>query len=142
MVDRSGIKISVAKLIEIAYSSDGSLVTKIMLESNSFKITVNENGRAVLSGSAGVLAFQGDTALSGLGAKVRSASVMFTNEKSGRVRYTATYGFKEIASVSISGSFSIEELILSCSGFLCRAARILNEGSTARRMELNKVMGH
>lgn len=142
MVDRSKIKISVAKLIEIAYSSDEGLTKKIVLGSDNFKVTVNENGRATLSGSAGTLTFQGETALNGLGAKVRSASVMFTNEKNGRTRYTATYGFKDIASISISGSFSIEELILSCSGFLCRAARILKEGSTARRMEVNRTMGY
>lgn len=60
MVDRSKIKISVAKLIEIAYSSDEGLTKKIVLGSDNFKVTVNENGRATLSGSAGTLTFQGE----------------------------------------------------------------------------------
>ncbi len=142
MASRAEVKITIAKLVELAYSQDKGLTTKIVREKGNFKLTVNQDGKATLSGSAGILTFSGDTALSGLGAKIKNVSIMFSHGDGNNVNYTAMYSFSGAANISLSGSFDIEELILSCSGFLCRAARALKGRNAAYEMELKKIMGY
>ena len=55
------------------------------------------------------------------------------------VGYTATFDLKYIK-LSVSGSFNLEELITSCSGLLCRAARSLKGRHQAYDLELKKIM--
>jgi hypothetical protein len=50
--------------------------------------------------------------------------------------------FVAVAAISVSGSFDIEQLILSCSGLLCKAARALKERNRAYDFELQRIMGH
>ncbi len=78
----------------------------------------------------------------GLGAKVKNASIIFTKGDGNDIKYTATFNFVGVAGMSISGTFDIEELILSCSGLLCRAARALKGRHAAYEMELKRIMGH
>lgn len=86
--------------------------------------------------------FKGDSALQGLGAKVKSASITFTKGNDDNIKYTAFFNFVGVAGISVSGAFNIEELILSCSGLLCRAARALKGRHAAYDMELKRIMGN
>lgn len=140
MTSRAQVKITIAKLLELAYSEDGGITTKIVRSKGSFKVTVDQHGNAVLSGNAGTLAFRGSPALAAIGAKVRNVTIYFEPGQGSSINYTATYTFSGAASISISGSFDIEALILSCSGLLCQAARALKGRNAAYERELENIM--
>ena len=126
----------------MAYSKDKGITTKIVRGKGTFKLTVDKDGKAILSGSAGVLTFEGDTVLSTLGAKVKNVSISFSHGDNNKVNYMAMYSFSGAANITISGGFDLEELILSCSGLLCRAARAMKGRSAAYDSELKKIMGY
>lgn len=141
MPDKVELKVTIAKLIEVAYEKNAGLTAKIVRSKGGFKLSVDSTGSATLSGSAGNLTFRGDPVLNGLGARVKAASVIFSNGEGGNVHYTATFSFGGAASISLTGMFDVETLILSCSGFLCRAARALKGRHQGYEMELKRVMG-
>jgi len=87
-----------------------------------------------------MLTFKADSALVGLGAKIKNISVYFSKTDGDEVSYTATYNFVGVASISVSGTFNIEKLILSCSGMLCVAARALKRRHEAYDRQLKKIM--
>jgi len=57
-----------------------------------------------------------------------------------KVGYTATVNLAVI-SLTVSGDFDLEELITSCSGLLCIAARAMKGRHKVYEMELQRVMG-
>jgi hypothetical protein len=138
---KTELKIIVAKLIELAYSKDKGLTAKIMAQKGNVRLTVDQNGNATLSGSAGILTFSGTTVLKTIGVKIKRVSVSFTNPNQDgmKVDYTATFDLVYIK-LSVSGNFDIKELITSCSGLLCQAARSLE--NQRHNMELQEIMGH
>ena len=137
---RSEIKITIAKLLEVAYSKDKGMTTKIMAKKGNAMLTVDQDGNATLSGSAGILTFSGNPVLNKIGVKIKRVSVSFTNEEGRNIRYSATFNL-EIVSMVVSGEFDLEALITSCSGLLCIAARALKGRSQAYEMELQRIMG-
>ncbi len=137
---RSEAKITIGKLLEVAYSQNKGLTTKIMAKVGNAKLTVDQNGNAILSGSAGVLTFSGKPVLEKIGVKIKRVSVNFSNEGGMKVGYSATYSL-EIISVTVKGEFDLEALITSCSGLLCQAARALKGRHQVYEMELQKIMG-
>lgn len=138
---RIELKITIAKLIEVAYSKSKGLTTKIIREKGSFKLTVDQDGNARLSGKAGVVVFAAGDKFDEIGVNIKSVSVNFTNDEKGRVKYTAMIDIKA-AKMAISGSFDVEKLITSCSGVLCRAAKALKDRHHAYDMELQRIMGY
>ncbi|VAW91555.1 hypothetical protein MNBD_GAMMA23-1049 [hydrothermal vent metagenome] len=145
MTNRVKVRITIAKLLELAYSKDEGLTTKIVLSKGNFKLKVNTNGDATLSSSAGMLTFRGGPALTGLGAKIKNISVSFSQGEDKKTNYMAMFSFSGAANISISGTFDIEKLITSCSGLLCQAARLLqrrNKQLKAYDMELQRIMGY
>ena len=104
------------------------------------KLTVDQDGKATLSGTAGIFTFSGTPALEKIGAKIKRVSVNFTNEDGKKIGYSATFSL-EVVSMTVMGEFDLEALILSCSGLLCQAARALKGRNQAYDMELQKVMG-
>ncbi len=142
MNQRTEVKITIAKLLEVAYSKNKGVTTKIVRSKGNFTLRVDKNGKATLSGSAGILTFKGDSALTDLGAKLKNASISFSKGDGDNIKYTAMFSFVGVASISITGLFNIEELILSCSGLLCIAARALKGSHHAYDMELQRVMGY
>lgn len=103
-------------------------------------LTVDQDGNATLSGSAGILTFSGNPVLNKIGVKVKRVRVNFTNEAGRNIRYSATFNI-EIVSMVVSGEFDLEALITSCSGLLCIAARAMKGRSQAYEMELQRIMG-
>jgi len=138
---RTELKITIAKLLEVAYSKDKGVTKKIVRTKGPFKLTVDQNGNARLTGKFGVVTFSGSEALDKIGVNIKFVNVSFSNGGSGNVNYTAMIDIKS-AKIALSGSFSIEALITSCSGLLCRAARALKGRHHAYDMELQRIMGH
>lgn len=137
---RSEVKITVAKLIEVSYSKDKGLTTKIMAEKGKAKLVVDQNGQATLTGTAGSLTFSGTPVLSKIGVKIKRVTVNFENKGAMKVGYSATFNL-EVISLTVMGDFNLEDLITSCSGLLCRAARALKGRHKAYDMELQRIMG-
>lgn len=142
MTSRVEVKVTIAKLVEVAYSKNKGITTKIVRGKGNFKITVDESGQVTLHGRAGMLTFSGDPVLSELGAKLKNASISFTKGDSDSVDYAASFTFHEAANISLTGSFSVDELLTSCSGMLCQAAKLLKGRNHAYEMELQKIMGY
>ena len=139
-INRSEIKITIAKLIELAYSKDKGLTTKIMVKKGAIKLTIDQNGNARLSGTAGAITFSGNPVLDKIGTKIKRISVNFNNKDNMNVGYTATIDLK-LLSMTVVGQFNIEDLLTSCSGLLCKAARALKGRHRAYDLELQKIMG-
>ena len=138
---RAEVKVTVAKFLEVAYSQDKGMTTKIMAQKGSAKLTVDQNGNATLSGSAGILTFSGKPVLDKIGVKIKRVSVDFTNEDGRKIGYRATISLYEIAGITVIGEFDLEALITSCSGLLCQAARALKGRHQVYEMELQRIMG-
>jgi len=111
-----------------------------MAEKGRFKLVVAQNGQATLSGSAGVLTFSGKPTLEKIGVKIKRVSINFENKGKMKVGYSATINLAVI-SLTVNGNFDLEELITSCSGLLCIAARALKGRHKMYDMELQKIMG-
>ncbi|PIE43432.1 MAG: hypothetical protein CSA50_04765 [Gammaproteobacteria bacterium] len=59
VLKRTEAKITIAKLIELAYFKDKGMTVKIMAKKGNAKLTADQNGNATLSGSVGILTFSG-----------------------------------------------------------------------------------
>lgn len=136
------VKITIAKLIELAYSKNKGLTAKIISSKGHFKLAVDTDGKTTLTGGTERLIFQGGTALTGLGVKVKKISILFSKGDNNIINYTGTFSFINATSISLSGSFDLEELITSCSGWLCQAARALKARRQLYDIELKKIMGY
>ena len=137
---RAEAKITVAKFIELAYSKDKGMTTQILAKKGNITLTVDQSGNAKLSGSAGILTFSGTSVLDEIGAKIKRVNVDFDNQDGMVIGYTATFDL-EYMRISIIGNFNLEELITSCSGLLCQAAKTLKGRYHAYDMELQRIMG-
>lgn len=119
-------KITIGKLIQLAYAEDGTKTASIVLSKGNFSLIVDQTGKATLRSTQGFVTFKGDPALKGLGFKVKRVSIDFSPGDGRSVNYTGTYRFIAGTSISVSGNFDIFEAIKSCSGLLCNAARLLD----------------
>lgn len=136
------VKLTIAKLIEVAYSTDKGMTAKIVREVGAFKLTVDQDGNAELTGKAGIVRFTGDPTLQKMGIAINRMTVNFSGDENGDVTYTAGVGVRNGVVMAVHGTFNIVDLITSCSGLLCRAARLLKGRSPAADMELQRVMGY
>lgn len=139
--DRTEARITIAKFVELAYSKDKGTTLKILAQKGGARLAIDQDGNATLSGSAGMLTFSGAPVLKQIGVKIKRVSISFSNEGGMGVGYVATYDLEYIK-LSVSGSFDLEELITSCSGLLCQAARAMNGRHQAYDLELQRIMGH
>lgn len=141
MPNRVEVKLTVAKLIEIAYSKDKGMTAKIVRSKGDFKISIDQDGNASLSGTVGIVAFKSDEAFRQIGAKIKKGTILFSSGDEGEINYTASFSFSGAANITVSGSFDVEKMILSCSGLLCQAARALKGKHAAYDEELKNIMG-
>lgn len=138
---RTETKITIAKFLELAYSKDKGMTVKIMAKKGGARLTIDQNGKATLSGTAGIVTFSGSPVLDKIGATIKRVSVSFNNKGGMNVGYNATFDL-EYMKLTVMGDFDLEKLITSCSGLLCRAARALKGRHHAYDMELQKIMGY
>jgi len=137
---RVELKITIAKLLEVAYSKNKGLTTQIIKEKGSFRLTVNEHGNARLSGKLGIISFSAQNTLDRIGLNIKTINIHFSNAGNMKAKYHAMVDLKS-AKIVISGHIDIEELITSCSGLLCHAARAMKNRNHAYDRELQRVMG-
>lgn len=126
MFNRANIKVSIGRILELSYSKKKGVTTSLLTETKNFKIKIDRNGRVKIDGSAGIITFGGDPALQELGAKLKMASITFREGDGGNIEYEATYHFYGSVDIAVSGSFDPFELVETCSGLLCQAARAIN----------------
>jgi len=119
------LKIKVINLIELAYKSNGDITTSLVKSKGSFILKINDKGEATLSGKAGMVRFTAKNEIKKLGIDLKIASIMFFGTPNGKIHYTASFNFMGGAKVEFSSIIDVEKLILSCSGLLCQAARLL-----------------
>ncbi len=142
MASTIGIKITIGKLLQIAYTKNEGLTSKIIQKKGNFKITIDQNGKVKLYGSAGVFAFNGSSALEAIGAKIKFATIYFYQAAGNNTNYRANFSFAgDQASVIVTGTLNIEDLITSCSGLLCQAARLLKGNNKRNEKRLKEIMG-
>ncbi len=133
-------KITIAKLFELAYSKNKGVTARIVAKKGTAKLTIDQDGRAVLSNSAGMVIFSGDPVLNKIGVKVKRVNIIFSNEDGMNIGYNATFDLG-VGRVAVRGKFDLEKLILSCSGLLCKAARAMKGRNLSYERELQEVMG-
>ena len=134
------VKITVGKLIDLAYSKNKGLTAAILKSRKNIKLSVDTNGNAILSIDAQAIYFKADPALQQLtefGAKVKSVSILFSKgEGDFELNYTVGITFFGIASVSLSDGFNIKEVLSACTGMLCHDVRAL----TGRDQQIREAM--
>jgi len=136
------VKLTIGKLIEVAYSQDKGMTTKIVMEKGPFKLTVDEGGNAELTGKAGIVRFSGSPTLEKIGIALNRMTVNFSGAENGDVTYTAGIRVRDGVGIAVHGTFNIVELITSCSGLLCQAARFLKGRNPALDAEMQQIMGY
>lgn len=114
--DTKQLKIKVINLIELAYQKNKEITTSLIREKGAFTLVVDQDGRATLSGKAGVVKFSAKQEFSEVALELQVVSIMFTRGNNGRIRYIASFKFFNAIQVEFTSSLSIEKLILSCSG--------------------------
>jgi len=135
------VKLTIAKLIDIAYSKDKGMTTKIVMDKGMFKLTMDADGNVELSGKSGHLRFSGKPALEQIGVSMKRLTVNFVGGQNGNVHFIASIDLK-ITMFTVSGDFNIVDLITACSGLLCQAARLLKGRNLAAESELQIIMGY
>ncbi len=123
------LKITVAKLVELAYHQNKGITTRFLKDAGTFRITIDSEGRASISGSAGSFTYTATEALQSVGVRVKAVRIEFSTDGEERLDYSGTIQ-TAIFAIAIHGSFDPTRLILACSGLLCNAARALKSGTT------------
>ena len=120
--DERKLKITIVKLLEVAYSNNEGITTKLVRKAGPFTMRIDEKGKVELSGKMGHFKFDGKPTLEKMGVDLKMASLMFSNGGHNQLNYSAKI---KLAAVEFeySSTLNIEELMLSCSGLLCIAAR-------------------
>lgn len=134
------LKLTIARILELSYRRNGERTARLMREAGPVTISVDQNGQAVINGRAGMVVVSAAQATRELGVSVRAITVMMTVDGAGDIRYNAQFRLG-VAAVGVSGSIDVEKLLLSCSGLLCRAARMLNGRSAHLDRQMLEAMG-
>lgn len=134
------LKLSVARLLELSYGRNEGLTASILRDVGPATIAVDSNGVATLSGSAGNVTFSANDVLKDLGLEVRRIGVSMSITEDGELEYTARFMFAGALALSARGTIDVEQLILSCSGLLCRAARMMKGRNASAERELEKAL--
>jgi len=119
------LKMKVINFIELAYKSNGDITASLIKSKGGFTLKVNDKGEAILSGKSGMVRFTVKDEIKQFGIDLKVASIMFSGNRNGKIHYAASFNFMGGAKVEFSSIVDIEKLILSCSGLLCQAARLL-----------------
>lgn len=133
------LQLTVARLIELSYAKNEGLTASIIREVGSAKISVNTDGSATLSGQAGAVTYLASDAIKELGVQASRIGIAMAIDEEGQLEYTARF-FIGAMVLTARGTIDVEQLILSCSGFLCRAARALQGRTRTVDAELGRAL--
>ncbi len=140
--DKAKIKLTIAKLIQLSIDSNRDLTIAILRSKGPIKITVDQKGKVRISASVLNTTFSGNPALDSVSSKVKNLSITLSNKPGGRVGYAGSVSFFGAASISVSGSFDLDALIMACTGLLCQAARLLKGRPQQIDKQLEQIMGY
>ncbi len=115
------IKIKMLRFLEIAYRVDEKLTMAIIKDKGPFSLNIDNKGNATLSGKAGNLKFSVNEEIKEYGIDFKYARILFSGNQNGVIRYSLSFGIG--AEIMLSGLLDIENLLLNCSGLLCKAVR-------------------
>lgn len=135
------VRITVARLLEVAYSENKGITTALVREVGPITLTVNEDGQATLSGNAGRVSFVARDTLREIGVNAGVFRAMMSVNEAGDLQFNARVQVG-LASVAASGSIDVEKLITTCSGILCRAARALQGRPAQVDRQLQEALGN
>jgi len=133
-------KVTVAKCLQLAYDKDREITLGIIRSGDHYSLSIDETGQGILRGSNGHVEFSANEGLMGLGITVRRATVSFSKDSNGRFAYSGTFRLALGTQVSISGTIDVIEMIKSCSGLLCQAARFLDGRDAQIEQELQQYI--
>lgn len=134
------LQLTVAKLLELSYDSDEDVTVKLLREIGPLELSVDQNGNAALSGSAGKVTFSANSVIQELGVSARRIGISMSVDEEGSLNYRGRFLIGAIT-VSVAGTIDVEALILACSGLLCKAARALKRRTSATERQLEKALG-
>ena len=137
---QSEVRLAVTRFLEVAYNTDGEVTSRLLKSTGPVTVAVDHHGNASISGNAGRLTFSVSEALQDLGMQLRVADVSMHVDDEGMIEFTANFRFVRAASASTRGRIDVEQLITSCSGLLCRAARALKGAGAARDKQLQEAL--
>ncbi|MDH5259729.1 MAG: hypothetical protein OEX07_17075 [Gammaproteobacteria bacterium] len=120
------LKITVFKILEIAYKNDGELTASIVRSHQPFTLSVTSNGTATLTGKVGRMSFNVSEETRSIGFDFKFASLHFLGSQNGQLRYSASFSIG-FTSVTFRDSFDVEKFILECSGLVCIVARLMRD---------------
>lgn len=135
------VRVTVSRLLELAYSRNEGLTTSLVREAGNLRLSVDQRGNAILTGSAGRLAFSAEDALKEIGLKAGIIQVTMAVDSSGQIQFNASVRVG-LASVGASGTIDVEKFLMACSGILCHAARMLGNRSAELDRQFKEAMGH
>lgn len=133
------LQVTVARLLELSYARNEGLTASIIREVGPAKISVRSDGSATLSGKAGVVTFSASDAIEEIGITVSRIGVSLSIREDGQLDYSARF-FTGALALSANGTIDVEQLILACSGILCRAARALKQRTRSVEAELEGAL--
>lgn len=140
MSNQAKIKVNIAQLLEVSYYQDKKMTAAIVAEKGHYKLRIDKDGNATLTGKAGSVRFNASETLLKLGANFKGFDIYFHPQVNGEIGYTASYSFAAVT-ISVAGTIDIEELILKCSGLACNAARAFkSRRSVLREAEFKSVV--
>ena len=111
-----------------------------MREVGPASVSVASDGTATLSGKAGNVTFSASEVVQSIGFQIRRIGVNMEVTEDGELEYTARFMFAGALALSARGMIDVEELILSCSGLLCRAARALRSRTASTDREIERAL--
>ncbi|WP_417548626.1 hypothetical protein [Marinobacter segnicrescens] len=138
--DTYTLKVTVARLLELSYARNEGLTTRILREVGPASVSVASDGTATLSGKAGNVTFSASEVVQSIGLQIRRVGVNMEVTEDGELEYTARFLFAGAFALSARGTIDVEELILSCSGLLCRAARALKSRTASTDREIERAL--
>lgn len=138
--DTYTLKVTVARLLELSYARNEGLTARILREVGPASVSVASDGTATLSGKAGNVTFSANEVVQSIGLQIRRIGVNMEVTEDGELEYTARFLFAGALALSARGTIDVEELILSCSGLLCRAARALKSRTASTDREIERAL--
>lgn len=134
------LKVTVDRLLELSYARNEGLTASILREVGPASISVLSDGTATLSGKAGNVSFSANQAVRELGLEVRRVGISMSVNADGDLEYTARFLFAGALALSVRGTIDVEELLLSCSGILCQAARAMQGRTASTNRAIEKAL--
>ncbi len=131
------VKVTILKVIELSYHENKGLSAEIFAKSGDFKVSVDQNGKAKLSGYGKYIMVNIGDHLE-LGAKFKMLNVSGHITETGDVNYKGEMSFGW-TTIGVNGGFNIIKFLDICESLLCKTARLRRDRGKFIEEQLKKV---